>query len=370
MTIKYTDFAGNLRFFGRCYNDAARQEVWFDWTMSGFEVAFEGSELTADFSVIAVPFPGPGNIPDPECPCIGIVVDDETEPSTRIELTADGTYTLFKGESGKHVVRVYKLSEGMRGQNGISAISTDGEFVALPEHKAALRMEFIGDSITCGFGNEAPEPHSPFRTCEENGWLAYAATAARKLNADANYLCVSGIAVSRPKNPMPFNMGLPAMEDLYEYTDGIYESKRGIEEKVKWDFAANPRDVVVINLGTNDYNPIRFTQDMNRKEEEQAYFGERYRAFVEMIRRCNGPDTFICCTLGSMSHYMFDIIRSTVEAYKAETGDNNIVCFKYDMINEMFDGIGGLGHPSLKTHAKMADELVWLVEEKYIKTRG
>ena len=36
-------------------------------------------------------------------------------------------------------------------------------------------MEFIGDSITCGFGNEAPHRDSLFDTGEENGWDTWAA---------------------------------------------------------------------------------------------------------------------------------------------------------------------------------------------------
>lgn len=368
-TLSYNTFGDKLRFFGRCYRDDNRKEVWFDWTLSGFEVMFDGAQLTADFSVIAeLPsMQGPGVEQKPECPCIGVVVDDETEPSQRIELTEDGKYTLFSGEAGTHRVRVYKLSEGMRGQNGVAALSTDGKFCELPDAGKVLKIEFVGDSITCGFGNEATDPRAPFRTREENGWLTYAGIAARKLGAEASCICVSGIAVTNAKLPMQFSLGLPTMEELYEYTDGIYEEKRGMERTEKWDFKANPRDVVVINLGTNDYSPIRFTSDMERKMVEQEHFKEHYRTFVETVRRCNGPDTWICCCLGPMSHYMFDLIREAVNDYTAATGDPKVVCFKFDMINQMFDGIGGLDHPSLKTHEKMSDELVWLIQEKCIK---
>jgi hypothetical protein len=33
-----------------------------------------------------------------------------------------------------------------------------------------LRIEAVGDSITCGFGNEAPSPMAAFLPEEENGW--------------------------------------------------------------------------------------------------------------------------------------------------------------------------------------------------------
>lgn len=368
-TLSYNTFGDKLRFFGRCYRDDNRKEVWFDWTLSGFEVMFDGAQLTADFSVIAeLPsMQGPGVEQKPECPCIGVVVDDETEPSQRIELTEDGKYTLFSGEAGTHRVRVYKLSEGMRGQNGVAALSTDGKFCELPDAGKVLKIEFVGDSITCGFGNEATDPRAPFRTREENGWLTYAGIAARKLGAEASCICVSGIAVTNAKLPMQFSLGLPTMEELYEYTDGIYEEKRGMERTEKWDFKANPRDVVVINLAlttTRRYalHPIWSARWWSRSTSRSIT-----ARLLRPSAAAMGPDTWICCCLGPMSHYMFDLIREAVNDYTAATGDPKVVCFKFDMINQMFDGIGGLDHPSLKTHEKMSDELVWLIQEKCIK---
>jgi len=360
-------FAGKLRFFGRCYDDTVRNAMYFNWTLSGFEVAFEGRTLDACFEVIAeIPnMPGPiNNDPQPECPCIGIFADGSVEPHARIELKADGMYRLFTGDAGRHTIRVVKLSEEFRGQNGLLSIETDGCFLDAPVAPDKLKIEFIGDSITCGYGNESTVEMSPFRTAEENGWLTYGAIAARQLDADAKFICISGIAVSGGKYPWQTFMKLPTMEDIYEYTDKPYEEKRGITPHKEWDFESDPSDIVVLNLGTNDHNPMRFSRDFDKNLEEEEYFAEHYRKFIELIRRKNRK-ALICCCLGPMDHYLFDRIKDTVREYAADTGDQNIVSFRFNSLERFLEGIGGAGHPSLKTHARMADELVWLLHREY-----
>ena len=39
-----------------------------------------------------------------------------------------------------------------------------------------------------------------------------------------------------------------------------------------WQFSSHPKDAVVINLGTNDVNPIRFYSDLGAAGEEELWF--------------------------------------------------------------------------------------------------
>lgn len=84
---------------------------------------------------------------------------------------------------------------------------------------------------------------------------------------------------------------------------------------------------------------------------------ERYRAFVEKVRRLNGPDTAILCVLGPMDYYLYDKIQQTVAAYQKDTGDQRVFCLKLIGINLMEEGFGSAAHPSLKTHIRMGREL-------------
>jgi hypothetical protein len=134
-----------------------------------------------------------------EYPCIGI--RDESQPgegylSRPLLEERDAAYTLFDGAEGEHTISVIKLSENSRGKSGLMELETDGEFLPPEEVKPSLYIEVVGDSISCGYGNESTEPG--FRTQEENGERAYGALAAKELKADYSCIAVSGCSVAAP----------------------------------------------------------------------------------------------------------------------------------------------------------------------------
>ena len=89
----------------------------------------------------------------------------------------------------------------------------------------------------------------------------------------------------------------------------------------------------------------------------EKWFHARYKEFVKQIRRCNGPDTVIICSLGSIDTYLYHHIKEVVEELRRETGDEKLFCFEYIPLNIMMEGIGAAGHPSAKTHVRMGKEL-------------
>lgn len=276
---------------GRTWFDPQTGGIWFNWTCSGFTLAFTGKTLRARVMAFGDQVPGPPGVPVlTDYPCLGVAVQDGEALSARFACGGGPQwYPLFSGEEGSHTLRLVKLSENMRGKACLLALETDGELLAPQEADKRLSIEFVGDSITCGYGNEAPGPEAPFQTAEENGWMTYGALAARELEAEFSMVSVSGIAAARAKHPF---LPSPQMEEVYPFTDR-YGYERLELEPLPWDFAAHPKDLVVINLGTNDVNPIRFAKDTAAADQEEAWFVERYRAFVEKVRRLNGPDTAI-----------------------------------------------------------------------------
>lgn len=340
---------------GRTWYDEKTEGIWFNWTCSGFTLSFTGTTLRAKVLAFGDEVPGPPGTETPvDYPCLGVVSEDGETLTSRFKCTGGPKwYDLFTGEEGSHQLRLVKLSENMRGKTALLALETDGELLPPSAGKKRLTMEIIGDSITCGFGNEAPDRDSPFETSEENGWMTYGAIAARELGAEFNMISVSGISSIKPKHPfIPMNQ----MEEIYEFTD-FYGNQRLEQEPAPWNFAGHHKDLVVINLGTNDVNPIRFAADTATADEEEAWFVTRYRAFLEMIRTLNGPETTILCTLGPMDYYLYDHIREVVAQYQRDTGDQRVHCLKYLGINMISEGFGGVGHPSLKTHVRMGKEL-------------
>lgn len=337
-----------LGFHGRVL--PTTEAIFFNWTASGFWGVFSGKRLRAKFRVI------PGHVEGVEFPFLGITSGGSAELERRIRMEdGEAWYTLYEADAyGTHEIHIWKLTENYRGKCALLALETDGILLEPRVEKKAAHIEFVGDSITCGYGNEASNREDPFRPEEENGYITYAMCASRLLNAEPTCISVSGICVAvDPQSGAPG--GVPGMKDLYPFTDAPYEQEyAGKEVPVSWEFAAHPKDAVVINLGTNDVNAFKLAGD---RDAAAAFFAQQYMGFLQQIRHLNGAETFILCTLGPLDYYLYDQIRDVVAEYQEETGDQNIACFKYGGVVQWSEGYGAVGHPSAATHRRMGQEL-------------
>lgn len=103
------------------------------------------------------------------------------------------SYTLTLAENlpkGDHTFEFYRQTESQKGLVTLEAVTLDGTFLKPPEKK--LIMEFIGDSITSGYGNlSAAEPVAGSPDIED-GTQAYAFLVARELNAAYSILAMQG----------------------------------------------------------------------------------------------------------------------------------------------------------------------------------
>lgn len=332
------------------------QALYFNWTMSGFRIAFEGTKLEGRFKGIPMNMTG-----DLEDPYIAVRLDDKDTLEQRIRLTEGVQWvTLFEDPAGgRHTLEVLKLSENARGKAALLELRVEGHVEDAPEDERDL-IEFVGDSITCGYGNEAPGRDAPFLPQEENGFISYAALTARALNMKPQLVSVSGITVAVDRSrPAPFPFKMPAMEELYPFADRLTEEKfygdDVAEEKLTpWNFEENRPKILVLNLGTNDVNIYKMGKDLSKA---RAFFHEHYRKFIETFRRLNGPDTYILCVLGTLDYYLYDEIRDIVNEYIFDTKDERIECFKFIPVLQWSENYGAVGHPSAKTHERMAREL-------------
>ncbi len=356
--MKIMELLPKCKVHGRTVSD--NDVFYMNWTCSGLTLRFHGKTLKVKVLAESDLVPGMPGMPQPpaDWPCLGAAVGNDL--IFRHEcLEAEQWLTVYESEEEKTVdLRLVKLSENARGKLGIAEIETDGEFLDLPCEKTKT-IEFVGDSITCGFGNESPRDAFAFHTSEENGWITYASLAAKELGYDWSVVAESGIQAAKPEHPF---MPMHAMEDIYAYTDELYDKKHG-RELAKWDFEANHNDYVVLNLGTNDANPIRFYRDFNDVEGMELWFHDRYKEFVKQVRALNGPDTVIICSLGSIDYYLYHRIRDVVDELKKETGDEKLYSFEFIPVIAMMEGFGAAGHPSAKSHERMGRELAAFIRK-------
>lgn len=367
MELKAENLAGKLTFFGRTIFERASNAVFFNWSGSGFEMSFFGSRVEAEFVGLADFYPTEGT----NLPWLAIMTDDASEVKKVIEVPEGvSTCTIFEvREKGTHTIRVVKRSENTKGRVGIRKIIVDGELVQPYPRGSRRRLEFIGDSITCGFGNET-DSSGAFSTALENGLEAYSAITAKLLDADYHSICISGIPLCHSYNEN-FRIVLPdfpdfqpprrAMEDYYAYTDRFHQCEGGMTASFEeWNFERFKPDAIIINLGTNDAFRVKAS---GNDPAEEKHFERRYKEFLYALRRLNGDRPVIGCTLGSMDYYLYDNILRAADEYKAETGDKRIFCYKFGGIFLWNEGIGALDHPSVKTHRRMGRELAEVLQK-------
>ena len=255
---------------------------------------------------------------------------------------------------GKHTVRLMYAIEGFEFYPEFWGFWLDkgctlADAPALPSRK----IEFIGNSITCGYGNEGclKEEHFEYET--ENHYYSYASITARHLDAQHWVVARSGIGAYRnfgePKEGSPRS----CMPVQYEYTGYAYDSdlrkKAGFDSE-KWDFSRYQPDVVCINLGTNDLS----TNNYDLKRLKQGY-----QKLLKMVRQHN-PKAKIVLLTGSMLYNQelqeAKQLLDEVTAEAQQSGDKEV--YRFDMTHIMGDDwIGNDWHPNIYQDEKMAVEL-------------
>jgi lysophospholipase L1-like esterase len=237
-----------------------------------------------------------------------------------------------------YVIEGYELKPDFRG-----LILDEGARLLPPPTLPQRTIEFIGNSITCGYGNESVVAPDPFEYETENHYLTYAQQTCRALGAYAHVVARSGIGVYRsydgPKEGTPNNV----MTTEYEYTNLYDRSER-------WDFSRFQPQLVCINLGTNDLSTNNY---------DTALLKAAYQRFLKQVRSHN-PKAKIVFLCGSMLNGKeLEIARTILNEVTEEAhqqGDKEV--YRFDFTPQTGElGYGASWHPSLKQHEKMAAEL-------------
>lgn len=359
-----SEWKEHIQWLGRVMDCDGK--VYFDWTNSGFRFIFTGTFLAAKLEAVCETeqeedpaHPGKNR---ENRPYAAVFYDDSDEPYSVFEIKpSERYYLLFASDTEEtHVITLRKLTENAKGKLACSGFTGEGRIGRAKEEPGRLRIDFIGDSITCGFGNMSNERDRGFYSSEENGWLTYGAETGRILDADVSTISCSGISLSDP--PESTGWPLPGMGKIVEYTDWFLEEKLGRKIKEKWNFKDHPRDIVVVNLGTNDSAMI----DLFMRSMDEKQFEENYRLFLRRLRTAYGEKTWILCTLGPIDYYLYDNIRKAVHDHIESSGDRKVRCFKF-MKARASEGIGASGHPTVKTQRRMGQELAGFIRTLAVK---
>lgn len=352
-----TNFVGRFDF-----GDPTRPR--FDWSGNSMSTRFRGTEITWGIeSNVEIVFEQ--------------VVDGRTEQVV-LGGAAPQTKTVQVSD-GEHTITVVRSSEASFSEIAFVPFSFAGGAVQLPPFERQRRIEFIGDSITCGYGNEGLNASCPFSVPirsevdaagvehvvsipeTENIYLAYGSIAARKLSADAVTLCYSGKGIVRN------NVDTGEAATMVDY----YARQIATNPDSAWDFAKEQPapQVVVIGLGTNDFAHVG--ADGVPTGIDLAAFQREYSKFVDFVRS-KRRDAHIFLALSPMVTETFPLerartdFRTVLQAIadeKSRGGDTKVYVIELVEMGTRY-GLGCDYHPNLEVHRIMADQVASAVASK------
>ena len=323
-----------VRFYGR--TAVVEDGVFLPWSASGFSVRFCGTSLSA--TLLA----SNSKVEDAR-PYVRVFVDGVQaadiglfEAKTEVTLAAN----LAMGE---HTVTVLKRTEASRSFVVLQALTTDGEWLEAPSLNTTRRIQFIGDSITTGYGVMASSEQTEFTTAEQDALAGYAMQIADALHAEPHLFAISGYAIHRS----PYGQPIPP---LYPFVDGVGACE------MPWDFDRFQPQLTVINLATNDHAwfcnecAAHLSEEERHRQIEDAYY-----AFLKELQVIHPHSRFLC-VIGMMYCFVMEDVERAVARAAAEGIDVRFC--RLPRAEEW-----RVGHPAPSVHKQAADILTPLIAD-------
>ncbi len=255
---------------------------------------------------------------------------------------------------GRHLVRLMYVIEGYEMYPEFWGFVLDkGRRLVAPPALPERKIEFIGNSITCGYGNEGTNAREHFEYETENHYFSYASLTARALDAQHWVVARSGIGAYRnfggPKAGTP-ESNMPVQYEYTGYALAPNLRQNGGLLSMKWDFSRYQPDVICINLGTNDLSTNNY---------DVRLLKQGYKTLLKMVRQHNPKAriVFLCGSmLGGKELEIAKRLLNEVAAEAQKAGDREV--YRFDFTPQNGDiGYGNDYHPSIWQHEKMAAEL-------------
>lgn len=315
----------SFRYVGR-FDFSNPQEVRYDWSGVYIQFSFRGTECAVKMS-------------DTGHNYYNVFVDDQ--PSKTIDVKSDTTIVIARN-IGTHIhkIRIYKRTEGNQGTGSFKGIliSEKGEMLEWKD-VPIRKIEFVGNSITCGYGTEGLSKSERFKPSTENNYLSYAPIMARAFKADYHIIAHSGMGVVRNygyKEKVSPN----AMPDRF---NRVFDEK----ELPLWNFRLWKPDVVVINLGTNDFSTQPFP--------DKTVFKAGYEKLIDEVKKQYG-EVPVFCIVGPMTDEpCYSYVKELVEDFRSVYQRKNV--YFVGIPTYLMDPEKDLGsdtHPNYSGQRKMA----------------
>ncbi len=322
-----------LRLLGRM--DPAQSPLALDWTGSGLECTFRGSDLWAELEAPAM------------SPVMWMIVLADGAPVTRFPVEPGVRfYPLVLGmePANARVITLMKETQCMPDQPEatvlLRSLRMKGSLEDLPAR--SLKIEFVGDSLTSGEGALAPRGNDEWITQWFSARGNYSWVACDALNAERRILSQSGWGVCWDWEHNPAHTLTAHYEEIAGVLQGPAAEKRGCTRP--YDFSSWRPDIVCIRLLTNDQNGMNMRNSFDQDRDTVV------RGAVSLLRlvRKNNPDSKIVWILPASDCHP-ELAEEAVRIAREEGLSGLYVCPMPDYHEE---DMGARSHPNAEWNRK------------------
>lgn len=347
MTLTEKTFSAdeqNVKLIGRTADNEGIR--WLGLSATGVEFTFTGTSVS--FTLV-----GDNMTSNPEkTPRFAVYINGERTIDDVVD-APEKTVEVFKAdEAAETTVKLLKLSEAQESTMGIKSINVTSIGGLTPTPEKELKIEFIGDSITCGYGVDDPDRDHHFKTTTEDATKAYAFKTAMALDADYSLVSFSGNGIISGYTSDEKKQTSQLVPDVYDKLGKSWGNYNGFNiQDIKWDFSKFQPQYVVINLGTNDAS---YT---GSDKERVIEYADGYTEFLKTVREKN-PDAHIVCALGVMGAALYkNGVERAVAQYTEQTGDTNVSTLQLSQQDGNKNGYAADWHPTEASQDIAAEEM-------------
>jgi len=225
------------------------------------------------------------------------------------------------------------------------------------------RLEFVGDSITSGWGARASAEAADDAACNagEDARASWAHATARQLRAESHVIAWGGVGLVQNDDAGTAPDGSPA--------PALWQRTIANEPESAWDTSQWLPHAILIHLGTNDLccdQPVA-----------NATFEEAYVAFATELGRSKGgsvaaPAFLLACGpmgnsegnkdhTGREGYFPCSLVERVAAAVNASGWAAHVLDFS-GLMDET-ENVGGCRHPSERAHAMMAEKAAQTIRD-------
>lgn len=275
---------------------------------------------------------------------IAIIVDGKI--FKEFALTQNQTvYTITEfTDNTFRMIQVCKRTESLIGSIGFRGFTIDENALTKPVELPQKKILFIGNSITCGYGNEATNATDSFTAHTENAYMSYAAIAARELNAQYHLIAYSGKGIYRNWADTVFDI---------ETMPKVFHKTLAFDTCNSWNHTQYVPSLIVINLGTNDFSPpLGANKDL---------YITRFTEFLQTVSQLYPNVPIVCVNSQMLQEPQRSDQITWIQESIAVLKNNSIFFCKLSMQGPV--GYGADWHPNIAQNKVNAKELVGFCKE-------